>query len=125
MTFEKCRVLCVEDDEDTCQMLQVLLREHEVKTAASAEQALALSLRASFDLYILDYWVGGVELCQQLKAFDPETPVLYFTGEAHDAEKEKALSAGADAYLVKPNDLENLVGRVEQLVQNKCGAAAA
>lgn len=124
MPSEKCRVLCVEDDEDTRYLLELLLCEHEVTTASTADEGLALARCENFDLYVLDYWMGGLELCRRLRASDPKTPLIFFTAEAHEAERQKALAAGADAYLIKPNDLELLAYRVKQLLPLGCQVAA-
>jgi DNA-binding response OmpR family regulator len=123
MAPPKCRILCVDDSEDTCFLLTALLSAHEVQTASNIEEAIVLAGSENFDLYILDYWVGGLEFCSKVREFDSLTPIIFFTGEAHASEKEKAQAAGASAYLIKPNDLEQLPAMVDRLVQIKCQAA--
>lgn len=101
------RILCVDDNEDTCFMLTALLgREgYEVKTAATIDEALAVAAREHFDLSILDNAFpgeSGVELCRRLRRVRPDTPVIFYSGVAFEADREEALSAGARAYVAKP-----------------------
>jgi DNA-binding response OmpR family regulator len=59
-----------------------------------------------FDLYLLDTRFpegSGLELCRQLRKFNSQTPIVFYSGDAYEADKAKGLAAGADAYLVKPN----------------------
>ena len=50
----------------------------------------------------------GVEVCRVVRIFDCDTPIVFLSGEARPHEIAKALAAGADAYLVKPQDFEKL-----------------
>lgn len=116
------RVLCVDDDEDTCTMLCDLLGliDCEVTTAGTAAEALELiARRGRFDLYLLDNWLpggSGVELCREIRLTDPSTPIVFYSGAGLDAEREEALAAGAQAYLVKPGDVALLVETVRRLL---------
>ena len=88
-----------------------LLNYRVVITSTSAE-ALRLSQSERFDLYLLDFEFPdgtGAELCQQIRAFDSATPVIFCSGSAYPSQREQALRAGADAYLVKPLDFECLL----------------
>ena len=114
------RVLCVDDDEDSRMMLITLLRQAliEAKAVGTATQALSLMQTERFDLYLLDGWLpdlDGFELCRRMRAFDPHTPILFFSGAAYEADKERGIEAGANAYVVKP-DVDGLVGSITQLV---------
>jgi DNA-binding response OmpR family regulator len=113
------RILYVEDDSDSRDIIRVLLRDHELVMAATVIKGLELARQAQFDLYVVDgtFEDGtGVELCHQLRAFDSSTPILFFTGLAGTANLEEAMEAGAQAYLVKPNDIDRLESKVEQLL---------
>jgi len=82
-----------------------------VKSALTVADALRLAQAGGFDLYLLDSWLPdgtGVELCQQIREFDPRTPVLFCSGVVDEADIKKALSVGAQGYLVKPTDVESL-----------------
>lgn len=113
-------ILCVDDDSETCSMLGSLLELVDCRTltAATAAEALELIARERFDLYLLDNWLpggSGVELCREIRRSDPTTPIIFYSGAAFDSEREEALAAGAQAYLVKPGDLSLLVETVRRL----------
>ena len=113
------RVLCVDDDEDSRVMLVVLLRLAfiDAKAVGTAAQALSLIQAEHFDLYLLDAWlpeIDGFELCRRMRAFDRRTPILFFSGTAYKADKQKGLEAGADAYVTKP-DIYGLLESIKQL----------
>ena len=119
------RVLCVDDDEDSREMLSVLLKfwRIETKGVGTATQALSLIEAEHFDLYLLDTWLpdlDGVELCRRMRALDPHTPILFFSGAAYEADKKRGIEAGANAYVIKP-DVDGLIGTITQLVSHAEG----
>ena len=108
------RVLCVEDDVDTCAMISSLLGliHCEVTSAGTAAEARDKISSDHFDLYILDNWLpgaSGVELCREIREHDQTTPIMFYSGPGYDSDREQALSAGAQAYLVKPSDIAGLL----------------
>ena len=114
------RVLCVDDDEDSRLMLSTLLRfsRIEAKTVGTAAEALSSIQAEPFDLYLLDAWLpdlDGFELCRRMRVFDPHTPILFFSGAAFDADKQRGIEAGADGYVIKP-DVDGLVESIKQFV---------
>lgn len=122
------RVLCVDDDEDSRLMLTTLLRLAliEAKAVGTAAQALSSIQTESFDLYLLDSRLpdlDGFELCRRMRALDPHTPILFFSGAAFEADKKRGIEAGAVAYVVKP-DLAGLVGSIKQFVAQPENASA-
>jgi DNA-binding response OmpR family regulator len=122
------RVLCVDDDEDSRVMLSTLLRLAliEAKTVGTAAQALSSIQTEHFDLYLLDSRLpdlDGFELCRRLRAFDPHTPILFFSGAAYEADKKRGIEAGADAYVIKP-DLDASLGSITQFVSHADKATA-
>jgi len=107
------RILLVDDDEDTCEMMSLLLtlenNNYEVTSANTADEALAEMEKKSFDLYILDSLMphlSGIELCAQIRRGDEWTPILFYSGRSESDYISQAKMAGATEYLVKPNDLE-------------------
>jgi DNA-binding response OmpR family regulator len=122
------RILCVDDDEDSRVMLTALLTLAliEAKAVGTAAQALS-SIRAEpFDLYLLDSRLpdaDGFELCRRIRDHDPQTPILFFSGAAYEADKKKGIEAGANAYVIKP-DLEGLLGSIKQFVCQEENTAA-
>lgn len=112
------RVLCVDDDEDSRVMLTTLLKLAliDAKAVGTGAQALSSIRTEHFDLYLLDARlpdVDGFELCRRMRDFDPETPILFFSGAAYEADKKKGIEAGANAYVVKP-DVDGLVSSLKQ-----------
>jgi CheY-like chemotaxis protein len=119
MEQEKRHILCVDDDIDTCEMMYALLGSlgYEMTWATSMTEGLKLSQRGSFDLIILDgtYADGtGVELCQRIRTFDTQTPILFCSGKAYDTDIETGMKAGAQAYLVKPLEIDDLLEEVSR-----------
>ena len=116
------RILIVDDHSDTREMLHVLLEQsgYGIKTADSIAVGLRLAKAERFDLYILDNWLSdgtGVELCQHLRALHSSTQILFYSGAAYEADIEQAMRAGADEYLVKPCDIEQVQQTVTRLLQ--------
>ena len=119
MRFGKRWVLCVDDDHDTCEIIQIYFSDWEVRTAASAAQALLSAKRRIFNLYLLDSWLpgqDGIELCRKIRRFDPNTPILFYSAAAYPGDRDAAIEAGAQDYIVKPVDPQFLKQRAESLV---------
>jgi DNA-binding response OmpR family regulator len=92
----------------------------EAKAVGTAAQAMSSIQTERFDLYLLDSRLpdlDGFDLCRRIRDFDPETPILFFSGAANDADKERGIKAGANAYLIKP-DLDGLLGSIKQFVSH-------
>ena len=106
-------VLCVEDDEDSREMLSLLLKHWriETKTVGTATQALSMIQAERFDLYLLDTQLpdlDGFELCRRMRSLDPQTPILFFSGDAYESDKQKGIEAGASASTADLTFLGNL-----------------
>ena len=113
-------VLCVDDDEDSREMLSLLLKfwRIETKTVGTAAEALSLMQAERFNLYLLDTFLpdlDGFELCRRVRALDTQAPILFFSGAAYEADKQKGIDAGANAYVAKP-DVEGVLGCIKQFV---------
>jgi DNA-binding response OmpR family regulator len=110
----------------TCALVSLLLRGAGflVTEADTAAEALALAESDSFDLYVLDHGLpdsSGVELCRELRRLDDRTPVLFFSGYAMSSERAEAMGAGADGYLVKPDDIARVAAHAARLVAARRG----
>ena len=117
---ERIRVLYVEDNPDSVEMLQVLLATAKIdlESASTMADALTQAGRDRFDLYLLDGGLpdgDGLGLCRTLRAVDPNVPVLFYSGYAHTEEIRTAMEAGANGYIIKPHS-EKLAGTISQLV---------
>ena len=122
------RVLCVDDDEDARELLSELLKFSLIETRAvgTADQALSLIQTEHFDLYLLDAWLpdlDGVELCRRVRVLDSHTAVLFYSGAGYDDDKMRAIEAGANAYVTKP-DVDGLLESVTELVSLAKSVAA-
>ena len=128
MSPTKCRILCIDDHEDTSEMMQIILsqEDYEVVTAVSVREAMALATTSEFDLYVLDRHLpdgSGLELCQKLTQLTPGVPCIFYSGDAYDIHRSEAMDAGAHDYVAKP-DIEGLIESVRQLLaQKECAAA--
>ena len=128
MITPKCRVLCVDDHRDTSDMLQILLVEedYEVHTAGTMQEACDMATNSEYDLYVLDKRLPdgtGIQLCETLQALTPNTPCIFYTGDAYEIHRNEALQAGAAAFVAKP-DIEGLINAVHRLLSEKECAAA-
>jgi DNA-binding response OmpR family regulator len=121
MQSDRLRILCTEDDGDTRELITVLLNRNncEVVTTETPAQAIQLAQSTRFDLYLVDNWMprmSGNELCEALRLFDSQTPILFYSGAAYPKDIAEAYASGAQGYLVKPADNDELVAEVFRLV---------
>ena len=113
------RVLCVEDDRDTCDVLRFVLTDYDFTAVNSVTAANQLIEKEHFDLYVLDNWLpdgSGVDLCKAIRQLGINVPIVFTSAIAQSHEVEIAMLAGADRYLVKPYEPENLVQTVKELL---------
>ena len=128
MSTTKCRILYVDDHDDSAEMLKLLLApmDYEVVTAGTLDGALELARTQQFDLYVLDKRLpdgSGLELCRQLNKMSPTVPCIFYTGDAYEVHRREAEEAGANAYVPKP-DVEALLETVQKfLSESECAAA--
>jgi len=121
MSEAAVKILCIEDDEDTCELITYVFDQAGYKVDTCSQMECLNRLREEkFLAIILDnYFVGlkGIDICCKLRSFDQTTPVVFLSGEARQAEIDKAFAAGANAYLLKPNHFEKLTETVIQLIK--------
>jgi DNA-binding response OmpR family regulator len=120
------RLLLVEDEGHIATGIKFNLEldGHEVVWLAegSAAAKLLLEDRERFDLIIMDLMlpgVSGLDLCRALRKREDYTPVLMLTAKNHDKDKVAGLQLGADDYVTKPFNLEELLMRVEGLLRRR------
>lgn len=117
------RVLYGESNEDACLMMKTLLGFSgvDVESCGTSNEVLHSVHDERVDLYLLDTRFAdgdGFELCRQIHAIALQTPIIFYSGDARSIDKEKGITAGADAYLVKPN-CDEVVLAIKQLVKAK------
>ena len=117
------RVLVVEDDEEIAQVLQRSLRleGYEVKLALDGEAALQTAGTFVPDLVILDLGLpklDGMEVARRLRASD-DVPILMLTARDALESRVQGLDSGADDYLVKPFERQELLARMRALLRRR------
>jgi DNA-binding response OmpR family regulator len=116
------RLLVIEDNERLADLVKKGLEEqgYAVDTTASGREGEEMAAKGCYDVIILDLMLpdhDGVQLCRGLRRRKVSTPVLMLTALSSTDEKVAGLEAGADDYLTKPFDLEELIGRVRALLR--------
>jgi two-component system, OmpR family, response regulator QseB len=116
------RLLLVEDDRQLSDMLIDLLSEagHTVDYALDGQAGLHLGLTRDYQVMILDRRlpaIEGVDLLRRLRARGVMTPALVLTARASIADRVEGLDAGAEDYLTKPFDIDELLARVRALLR--------
>src|SRR5215510_3530601 len=117
------RVLVVEDDEEIAQVLQRSLRleGYEVRIAGDGEAALDQSAAFNPDLVILDLGLpklDGIEVARRLRSSD-DVPILMLTARDALEARVEGLDTGADDYLVKPFERQELLARLRALLRRR------
>jgi putative two-component system response regulator len=121
----RARVLVVDDEENNRKLLSRLLSpEYDVETAADGEEALALVECSDVDVVLLDVRLPGLdgfEVCSRLKKMERMrlVPVVLVTGHGAREHRIRGIHAGADDFLIKPFDAEELHARVASLARLK------
>jgi len=115
------RILVVDDEAPMRRLLELYLKknEYDVRTAAHGEEAITLLKNSDFDMVILDIMMPGIdgwEVCKRIRVFS-NLPILMLTARDQTAEKVKGLKMGADDYLTKPFEEEELLARTEALLR--------
>ena len=128
MSEPKCRILYVDDHEDSAEMFRLLLSspDYEVQTAQTIAEALDYARATAFDLYVLDKRLPdgtGMDLCIMLNSLTPGVPCIFYTGDAYEVHRQEAFAAGANAYVPKP-DIDALLDTVNRILsERECAAA--
>ncbi|MCJ8014904.1 response regulator transcription factor [Paenibacillus sp. KQZ6P-2] len=113
------RILIIEDEKSLARFIQLEL-EHEqfyVKGAYEGNNGLQLALAEEWDLILLDIMLpglNGVEVCRRIRAVK-STPVIMLTARDQLEDRVSGLDSGADDYLAKPFDIEELMARMRAL----------
>ena len=121
MDTRQYHVLYIEDHDDTRELVTLVLseRNYRVTTGATIVEALKLAREHHFDLYMLDSWLpdgSGIDLCKSLREIDPSIPIMFFSGAAYEADRQTAINSGAQGYIIKPGDFDELCSEVSKLI---------
>lgn len=117
------RILIAEDEPNIVTSLEFLLQKqgYEVRVARDGEQALQLAGSFRPDVVLLDVMMpvrNGFEVCRMIRenAALAGVKIVMLTARGRDAERDKGLALGADAYMTKPFSTKELLGKVAELV---------
>ena len=124
MTETKRRILIVDDDADTRSVVSDTLEVMDLTTieADSGKAALKLLSEEELpDVVVLDVMmpgIGGIEILQRMKAQNLQIPVILLTGYGSTEQGLEGMREGAFDYLMKPCDLNILISKIQEAVQN-------
>lgn len=116
------QILVVEDDAHMLEMILILLNHegYRVRGAVNGKEALAEMESSPADLIVLDVMMpvmDGWDLCRELRILNPELPIIMITAKHETSQKVKGFGLGADDYLVKPFDPQELVIRIKAVLR--------
>lgn len=119
--MNKIQILVVDDEWNMRNLLRIYLMKNgfEVMEARNGHEGLAMSDQYPFDLILLDVMMpdmDGWEVCKRIRQ-SKDTPILMLTARTETKDKVKGLTIGADDYIVKPFDPEELLARVIALLR--------
>jgi two-component system response regulator ResD len=119
--MNKVKILVIDDEVNMRNLLSIFLTKDglEVTESKNGPEALDILAKKSFDLIILDVmmpYMDGWEVCQKIRE-NLNTPILMLTARSETKDKIQGLNLGADDYLVKPFDQEELIARVFALLR--------
>ena len=121
------RILVVEDSQDLNLLIVKTLKKagYSVDGCYDGEEAKLHLLGAEYDAILLDIMMpklNGYELLKQLREQGNDTPVLFLTAKDAISDRVKGLDLGADDYLVKPFDFEELLARIRVMTRKRSGS---
>lgn len=118
------KILLADDEDNLREAVGIILHRAGYKVCAAADgtQAVERFVRESPDLVILDVmmpWMDGYQACERIRALSADTPVLMLTAKGDIVDKKIGFHAGADDYMVKPFNDEELLLRIEALLRRR------
>lgn len=124
MKTEPIKILCIEDDKDSCELLDFILSNEgfEIVSCLTSKEGLSLAKHGGFSAIVLDYRlpeISGLEICREIRSYDERTPIIFYTASAFLKDKEAGLEVGANAYLVKPTEFEKIGETIKKLVSTQ------
>ncbi len=120
------KILFLEDDKLFGETIEEFLSDegYEVDWAESGEEALNFCYFKKYDLYLFDVKlpdIGGFELIAQLRDAQDETPLIFLTSKNRSEDLKEGFLKGADDYIKKPVDLEELLLRIKAVLRRTIG----
>ena len=97
VNFPRKRILCVEDNPETCELIAAILTEYEVESVGTIEDARHRLTETKFSLIVLDFHLpdgDGLNLCEDIRRTDFQTPVIFVTGDPTLSEAKVRVAGG-------------------------------
>lgn len=116
------KLLIADDDNEIRELLEFDLAQsgYITDTAKNGAEALNKALKNNYDLIMLDVMMpemNGFEVCRNIRISKPDTPVLMLTAKGAMTDKTSGFNSGADDYIVKPFDIQEVLLRVRALIR--------
>lgn len=122
--MQKNKIFVVEDEENLADTiaLNLTLEDYDVVVARSGSEALKIfkTQQNSISLVLLDVMlpdINGFDLCREFRQMNTAIPVIFLTAKSQTSDKIEGLKLGADDYITKPFDLEELLLRISNLIK--------
>jgi DNA-binding response OmpR family regulator len=121
VTLPKQRILLVESNNDSAELVcwYLIKAGYQLTATSSYGESLALARTRQFKLYLLGEGFEdrtNLDLCQQIRTVDSNTPIIFCSAWAYPTDIDRGISSGAQAYLTKPCDLDELAETIKQLI---------
>lgn len=114
-------VLYVDDNDDHLELAKLLfeMESYEFIGCRTHLECFDHIKTTEFAAIILDSWLSeknGFEICAEIRELKPDVPIIFFSADVTVKSRQRGLKAGANAYLIKPDDLEKLTSIVTTLI---------
>jgi len=122
ITKPKVKILLAEDDDNLGSLLREYLqiKNYEVDWAVDGEKAFRLFRRAAYDICVLDIMMpvkDGITLATDIRTMNPDVPIIFLTAKSMKEDVLEGFSVGADDYITKPFNMEELIFRIEAILR--------
>ena len=116
------RLLIVDDDKQIRELLSfdIMQSGYIVDTAIDGQEGLKKALENNYDLILLDVMmpkINGYDVCKNIRIAKPDVPILMLTAKGTIGDKTSGFDSGADDYLVKPFDIQEVLLRIRVLLR--------
>ena len=121
------KLLVVDDDTDIRELLEFDLSQsgYDVDTAKDGLEGLQKAISNNYDLVLLDVMMpkmNGFDVCKNIRVYKPNIPILLLTAKGTITDKTDGFNSGADDYIVKPFDIQEVLLRVRVLLRRNSSA---
>ena len=123
------RILLIDDDEELMEVLasKLIEQHYAVDIANNGSMGWEFILLFDYDLVVLDWMlpdIEGITLCQQIRAEGYQMPIMLLTARDRHSDKVMGLDAGADDYVVKPFNFDELTARIRALLRREINVSS-